>query len=156
MVPLKTYYLDVKDAVRVLHRFELRFLDDSEAIQHSKELAAMFRQRRVPDEHGGLAITVLDQSNRKIHEETIDPPRPATNLTSEAAILDDHDPAATIVPASLRPPNCSGLRMRRRPRNHGRWPIAFTSSSTGPCPCAAASKSVSLTAGPLDISIGMI
>jgi hypothetical protein len=76
MVTLKMYYLDVADAVRALHRFELRFPDDNEAIQHSKELAAMFRQRRVPDDHGRLAITVLDQSNRKIHEETVDPPCP--------------------------------------------------------------------------------
>ena len=76
MVTLKTYYLDVTDAVRSLHRFELRFPDDNEAIQHSKELAAMFRQRQFPDDHGGLAITVLDRSNRKIHEETVEPPGP--------------------------------------------------------------------------------
>jgi len=73
---LKTYYLDVTDAVRVLHRFELHFADDDEAIQHSKELAAMFRHRHVLDDEGDLAITVLDQSNRKIHEETVYPPGP--------------------------------------------------------------------------------
>jgi hypothetical protein len=69
-----TYYLDVKDAVSVLHRSELRFADDNEAIQYSKELAAMFRRRHVPYDEGGLAIAVLDQSNSKIHEETIYPP----------------------------------------------------------------------------------
>lgn len=83
MVTLKTYYLDVADAVRALHRFELRFPDDNEAIQHSKELAAMFRQRCVPDDHGGLAITVLDQSNRKIHGGTCRSSLPATNMTTE-------------------------------------------------------------------------
>ena len=74
MVTLKTYYLDVKDAVRVLHRFELRFEDDNEAIQHSKELAAMLQLRYVPNDQGGLAITVLDQSNREIHKEAVYPP----------------------------------------------------------------------------------
>jgi hypothetical protein len=74
MVMLKTYYLDVTDAVRVVHRFEVGFADDAEAIRHSKELAVMFRQRRVLDDQGALTIAVLDQSNRKIHEETVYPP----------------------------------------------------------------------------------
>jgi hypothetical protein len=45
---LKTYYLDVKDAVRTLNRFEVRFAHDDEVILHSKELAAQLRHRRFP------------------------------------------------------------------------------------------------------------
>src|SRR5215475_3030829 len=88
MVTLKTYYLDVKDAVRALHRFELRFEDDNEAVQHSKELAAKLQQRRVSYDQGGLTIAVLDQSNRRIHEETVYPPGQQTNLTT-----DGHQPS---------------------------------------------------------------
>jgi hypothetical protein len=69
---LKTFYFDVKDRVSVRSRFEVPFAFDDEAIQHSKDLAARFRQRHVHDEPG-LMISVLDQSGRKIHEEFVYP-----------------------------------------------------------------------------------
>ena len=37
---LRTFYLDVNDATRTINRFEVRFVLDDEAINHSKELAA--------------------------------------------------------------------------------------------------------------------
>jgi hypothetical protein len=69
---LATYFLDVKDAVRTHHRFEVNFAFDNEAIQHCKELAAQLRRRRYPDQPG-LMIVVLDQSGRKIHDELVYP-----------------------------------------------------------------------------------
>jgi hypothetical protein len=69
---LAAYYLDVKDAVRTLNRFEVRFALDREAIDHSKELAAQLRRRHYPDQPG-LIIVVLDRSGRKIHDEPVYP-----------------------------------------------------------------------------------
>ena len=69
---LRTFYLDVKDASRTVNRFEVRFVLDDKAIQHSKELAAQVRHRHFPNQRG-LMITVLDQSGRKIHDELIYP-----------------------------------------------------------------------------------
>jgi hypothetical protein len=68
----RTFYLDVKDAVRTLNRFEVRFALDNEAIQHSKEFAASLRLRHF-NSHPGLTIVVLDQSGRKIHEQLVYP-----------------------------------------------------------------------------------
>jgi hypothetical protein len=67
----RTYYLDVKDTVNLLNRFEVRFVRDDEAIRYSKVLAANFRRRKIY--HLGLMITVLDQVSRKIHEEVVYP-----------------------------------------------------------------------------------
>jgi hypothetical protein len=69
---VRTFYLDVTGAVRTLNGFEVRFVLDGEAIQHSKELAAQLRHRRFP-KNVGLIIVVLDQSGRKIHEEVVYP-----------------------------------------------------------------------------------
>ena len=69
---LKTYYLCVKDAVRTLNRFEVRFAHDDEVIWHSKELAAQLRHRRFPNQRG-LMIVVLDPASRNIHEELVYP-----------------------------------------------------------------------------------
>ena len=68
---IKTFCLDVKDAVRTINRFEVRFALDGEAIQHSKELAATLRYRNFYQR--SLIIEVLDQSGRKIHEEVVYP-----------------------------------------------------------------------------------
>ena len=68
---IRTFYLDVKDADRTLNRFEVRFVLNGEAIQHSKELAANFRRRKFYQR--GLMITVIDQSSQKIHEELVYP-----------------------------------------------------------------------------------
>jgi hypothetical protein len=69
---LRTFYLDVKDATRTINRFEVRFVLDDEAINHSKELAASLRFRHFKN-HPGLTIAVLDQSGRKIHDEIVYP-----------------------------------------------------------------------------------
>jgi hypothetical protein len=67
---LKTYFLDAKAGDRTLNRFEVRFVLDDEAIQHSKELAATIRHRHF-NNHPGLLIEVLDASSRKIHAEIV-------------------------------------------------------------------------------------
>jgi hypothetical protein len=69
---LRTFYLDVKDVTRTVNRFEVRFVLDGEAIEHSKQLAASLRHRHFPNKQG-LTIEVLDQSGQKIHEEAVYP-----------------------------------------------------------------------------------
>lgn len=69
---LRTYYLQVLDAERAIHRLEESFATDAEAIQHSQELAAMLRRRHFPIKPG-LMIAVLDHSRRKLHEEFVYP-----------------------------------------------------------------------------------
>jgi hypothetical protein len=69
---LRTFYLDVKDLTRTLNRFEVRFVLDGEAIEHSTQLAASLRHRHFPNKQG-LTIEVLDQSGQKIHEEAVYP-----------------------------------------------------------------------------------
>lgn len=69
---LKTYFLDVKAGDRTLNRFEVRFVLDVEAIQHSQELAATMRHRHF-NSHPGLLIVVLDASSRTIHKEIVYP-----------------------------------------------------------------------------------
>ncbi|MBR1124530.1 hypothetical protein JQ628_23600 [Bradyrhizobium lablabi] len=69
---LKTYFLDVKAGEHTLNRFNVRFAHDGEAVQHSKELAAMLRHRHF-NSQPGLVIVVLDRSSGKIHEEMVYP-----------------------------------------------------------------------------------
>jgi hypothetical protein len=83
----RTFYLDVKDAVRTLNRFKVRFADDEEVIRHSQELAAQLRHRHYADSPG-LTIEVLDQVNRKIHEEPVYPSRAALHEHDDARLID--------------------------------------------------------------------
>jgi hypothetical protein len=68
---LRTFYLDVKDATRTVNRFEVRFVLNGEAIEHSKQLAASLRHRHFPNKQG-LTIEVL-KSGQKLHEEAVYP-----------------------------------------------------------------------------------
>lgn len=72
---MQTFYFDMKDGVPVRDRVGKQFRLDSEAIEHSKILAARFRNegRDEPD----LAIVVLNESGREIHREPVRPPTPA-------------------------------------------------------------------------------
>jgi hypothetical protein len=53
-------------------RFEVRFVLDGEAIEHSRQLAASLRHRHVPNKQG-LTIEVRGQSGQKLHEEAVYP-----------------------------------------------------------------------------------
>jgi len=67
---LQTFYFDVKDGVPVRDRVGTPFRRNSEAIEHSKELAARLRKER-PGSEPGLIVSVLDQSGREIHQEVV-------------------------------------------------------------------------------------
>ena len=69
---MQTFYFDTRDGVPVRDRVGKQFRLDSEAIEHSKLLAARFRNegRDEPD----LAIVVLNELGREIYREPVRPP----------------------------------------------------------------------------------
>ena len=67
---IQTFYFDVKDGVPIRDRVGMQFKRNSEAIAHSKELAARLRRER-PRSDPGLIVSVLDQSGREIHQEMV-------------------------------------------------------------------------------------
>jgi hypothetical protein len=68
----QTYYFDMKDGVPTRDRVGMQFTLNSQAIEHSKDLAARFRQERIHEEPD-LVICVLDESGREIHRELVHP-----------------------------------------------------------------------------------
>jgi len=66
-----TFYFDMKDGVPVRDRIGKQFRLNSEAIEHSKTLAAHFRQERhaEPD----LVVVVVDESGQEVHREPVYP-----------------------------------------------------------------------------------
>jgi len=70
-MPRKIFYFDVTKDGSVRSRFEVPFVFDDEAIQHSKGLAARIRMH-APTEPG-LVISVLDQSGKQLHQECVYP-----------------------------------------------------------------------------------
>jgi hypothetical protein len=71
----QTYYFDMKDGVPVRDRVGMQFTLNSQAIEHSKSLAAQFRQEGIHEEPD-LVICVLDPSGREIHREVVHPMPP--------------------------------------------------------------------------------
>jgi hypothetical protein len=69
---LQTFYFDMKDGVPIRDRIGKRFALNAEAIDHSKRLAARFRNEGGHDEPD-LAICVLDETGREIHREQVHP-----------------------------------------------------------------------------------
>jgi hypothetical protein len=69
---LQTFYFDMKDGVTIRDRFGKRFALNAEAIDHSKRLAARFRNESGHDEPD-LSIFVLDETGREIHREPVHP-----------------------------------------------------------------------------------
>jgi hypothetical protein len=67
---LQTFYFDMKDGVPI--RIGKRFTLNAEAIDHSKRLAARFRNESGHDEPD-LTICVLDELGREIHRELVHP-----------------------------------------------------------------------------------
>jgi hypothetical protein len=67
---MRTYYFDMKDGVPVRDNRGINFSRASEAIDHSKKLAAGIRgQTRKRD--ADLAIVVTDESGSEIHREPV-------------------------------------------------------------------------------------
>jgi hypothetical protein len=69
---MQTYYFDMKDGVPVRDRAGLEFRTDSQAIEHSKQLA-----RRLSLEHpareDNLCVVVVSESGAEIHREPVYP-----------------------------------------------------------------------------------
>ncbi len=70
---MQIYYFDMKDGVPVRDRVGLEFQTDSQAIEHSKNLALRAGQEG-PAKDRNLCIVVLDQSGKEVHREPVYPP----------------------------------------------------------------------------------
>ncbi|MES2195714.1 MAG: hypothetical protein V4517_14950 [Pseudomonadota bacterium] len=69
---MQTYYFDMKDGVPVRDRAGLDFRTDSQAIQHSKNLARRFsREQPIADDN--LCVVVINESGAEIHREPVYP-----------------------------------------------------------------------------------
>ena len=67
---MRTYYFDTKDGVPVRDNKGIDFKKASDAIEHSKKLAAGIRGEA--SERGrNLAIVVTDESGTEIHREPV-------------------------------------------------------------------------------------
>jgi len=69
---LQTFYFDIKDGVPIRDRIGKRFALNAEAVDHSKRLAARFRNESGHDEPD-LSISVLDETGCEIHRELVHP-----------------------------------------------------------------------------------
>jgi hypothetical protein len=69
---MQTFYFDMKDGVPIRDIIGKRFALNSEAIDHSKSLAARFRHEHIHDKPD-LMICVLNESGCEIHRELVHP-----------------------------------------------------------------------------------
>ena len=67
---MPTYFFDTKDGVTVRDSLGLPFKLDSEAIEHSKLLAAAIRLKG-PVKEADLRICVVNESGHEIHVELV-------------------------------------------------------------------------------------
>ena len=80
---MQTYYFDMKDGVPIRDRAGLDFRTDSQAIEHSKNLARWFSLEH-PAADDDLCVVVLNESGAEIHREPVyadavkPPPPPST------------------------------------------------------------------------------
>jgi uncharacterized protein DUF6894 len=70
LTALQNFYFDMKDGVLIRDRIGKRFALNAEAIDHSRRLAARFRNESGYDEPD-LTICVLDELDREIHREPV-------------------------------------------------------------------------------------
>lgn len=68
----QTFYFDIKDGVTVRDRIGMQFDLNSEAIEHSRQMANRFRHEHKHDE-SDLAISVINESGEEIHREFLRP-----------------------------------------------------------------------------------
>ena len=69
---VKTYYFDLQDGVAVRDQRGLEFVSSGAAIEHSKRLAKLIRDKRQPDRKD-LNVVVIDEDGREIHREIVYP-----------------------------------------------------------------------------------
>ena len=69
---MQTYYFDMKDGVPIRDRIGLKFPTDSQAIEHSKQIARRFSHENHA-KNDKLHIVVLNESGAEIHREPVYP-----------------------------------------------------------------------------------
>lgn len=69
---MQTFYFDIQDGVPVRDRRGLELANTTMAIEHSKRLATIIRQKETPGRKD-LLVVVTDESGREIHRETVYP-----------------------------------------------------------------------------------
>lgn len=69
---MQTFYFDIQDGVPVRDRKGLELANTTMAIEHSKRLATIIRQKEPPGRKD-LLIVVTDENGREVHRETVYP-----------------------------------------------------------------------------------
>jgi hypothetical protein len=69
---VQTYYFDLQDGVPVRDRKGLGLANTTVAIEHSKRLASIIREKQQPS-RTDLLVVVTDESGREIHREPVYP-----------------------------------------------------------------------------------
>ena len=67
---MQMFFFDMKDGVPSRDRVGIEFNTNSEAIEHSKELAQHFRDESLTDDQD-LEISVVNSLGREIHREFV-------------------------------------------------------------------------------------
>lgn len=69
---MQTYYFDIQDGIPVRDRKGLELVSGAAAIEHSKRLATLIREKDPPGRKD-LTVIVTDESGREIHREAVYP-----------------------------------------------------------------------------------
>jgi hypothetical protein len=69
---VQTYYFDIQDGIPVRDRKGIELQSGTAAIQHSKRLATLMREKNPPGRKD-LNVVVIDESGREIHREAVYP-----------------------------------------------------------------------------------
>lgn len=72
---MRTYYFDIRDGVPLRDTTGLSLVSGGQAIEHSKRLAAIIRDKPQPGSlaRHDLQIVVIDESGKEIHTEPVYP-----------------------------------------------------------------------------------
>jgi uncharacterized protein DUF6894 len=69
---VQTYYFDIQDGVPVRDRKGIELVSGAAAVEHSKRLATLMREKNPPGRRD-LNVVVIDESGREIHREAVFP-----------------------------------------------------------------------------------
>lgn len=69
---MQTYYFDIQDGIPVRDRRGMELGSSAAAIEHSKRLATLIREKNPPG-RTDLNVIVTDESGREIHREAVYP-----------------------------------------------------------------------------------
>jgi hypothetical protein len=69
---VQTFYFDIQDGVPVRDRKGLELANAAVAIEHSKRLATIIRQKEHPGRKD-ILVVVTDASGREVHREPVYP-----------------------------------------------------------------------------------